>query len=400
MLSKPRIVVVGAGLTGAAAALGVAQAGIDVTVIEPTPPELNHGRLGVEIRHVALNPASQALLGELGAWPHSQVAAYRDMQVWEQWGTARVEFTAAEVGRDELGWLVEMNVLQVALYQSLLAHPKIQLVPERLQSIELLADTEKTHLRVQCDAGAAIESNLVIAADGGRSLVRQVLELPVVERPTDQVALATVVRTQQPHGQVARQRFLEEGPLALLPSADPHVSSVVWSQSKASGEVRQSLTESAFLEEMTFMSEGCLGDVLESDTRVLFPLKQQHFKLPPQSPGIVFVGDSMRVVHPLAGLGVNLGFEDVRALLENLHRGYAWQNPQAWLRYARQRHSRSVSVISLLEGFNRLYTLQNPGLGWLRNMGVKTFSTIPGLKQQVMREAMGTGAFKPATHVR
>lgn len=379
------IIVAGAGLVGATAALALAARGHRVTVIEPYPPKVSQGRLGVDIRNVALNPASRALLEEVGAWCDDSAAAYTDMHVWEQWGSASVQFHAADLGLDALGWLVENSPLQCRLFDALSAHPRIEVVEAALDAVHAgpaITSDGESDLR-GCD--------LLIAADGGRSAVRAALDIAVVQPPQTQVALATVVRTERAHGGVARQRFLDDGPLALLPACDAHVCSIVWSQSPEAGVQRRNCSEAAFCAALTRASEACLGEVLAADERVVFPLQQQHFKSAPDVANVIFVGDAMRVVHPLAGLGVNLGFEDVRAVLDLVERG--WPDAAGWRRLQQRRHSRSVAMLRLLDGFNRLYTAARPDVGWLRNVGVRTFDKLPGLKNQVMREAMGMGAF-------
>ncbi len=101
------VVVVGAGLVGAAAALGIARSGRTVMLFERDRPVTQSGRFGMDIRNVAVSPASQKLLVDLGVWDGLQAAAFSGMQVWEEQGTQSIEFTAATVARSELGWIVE-----------------------------------------------------------------------------------------------------------------------------------------------------------------------------------------------------------------------------------------------------------------------------------------------------
>ena len=222
-MSSSRIVVVGGGLVGCAAALGLARQGFAVTLIEPRPPVARAGRLGVDIRNVALNPQSRELLESLGVWSADHAAPYTRMEVWEQWGTGHQDFAATDAGVDYLGWLVEMSPLHLALWAAVDAAPAIEVMAASIRDVSVAAGS----VRVSTERGS-VDACLLLAADGGNSPVRRALEVPVAEQALDQVALATVVRTAQPHGAIARQRFLVEGPLALLPLQDGR-SSVVWS---------------------------------------------------------------------------------------------------------------------------------------------------------------------------
>ena len=118
------VVVVGGGLIGALAALGVARAGRQVTVLERREPERQRGRLGVDIRNVAVSPASRELFESVGVWASLEPAGYQRMEVWEERGTSGMHFDAAEVGRAELGWIVESSMVVRALWDLLQRHHK------------------------------------------------------------------------------------------------------------------------------------------------------------------------------------------------------------------------------------------------------------------------------------
>ena len=121
------VVVVGAGLVGAVAALGLARRGYSVVVAEQRKPEIQRGRLGMDIRNIALSPASRALLDRLDVWRCvSRVAPYQRMHVWEERGTKGMDFRATSVGRVELGWILEQSLLVTLLWQRLEEEPCIE----------------------------------------------------------------------------------------------------------------------------------------------------------------------------------------------------------------------------------------------------------------------------------
>ena len=206
------------------------------------------------------------------------------------------------------------------------------------------------------------------------------------------MALATVLETERPHAGVAYQRFLQEGPLALLPAPTiegKHRVSVVWSQTRASAERLAALADEDFDQEITARSEACLGQVLAHDQRIIFPLTQQAMTQAAINERVVFIGDAVRIVHPLAGLGVNLGFEDLQALLELTRGGLGLGTERQRRRYNRSCYARARQMIALLGAINRFYRRTDPATSWIRNIGVGLFQGIGPLRQQVMREAMG-----------
>ena len=379
-------VVIGGGLVGASAALALANQGYSVTLIERQAPQISRGSLGVDIRNVALNLASIEFLTSLGVWDERMATPYQRMRVWEQWGTGALDLSAAEVGQERMGALLEMSVVLDALWQALERSP----VALALGNLTALSVTDDG-VDLQC-GDTTLRADFLVAADGGQSAVRKILGEDVEQFAVDQVALATVLETERPHAGVAYQRFLQEGPLALLPAPTiegKHRVSVVWSQTRASAERLAALADEDFDQEITARSEACLGQVLAHDQRIIFPLTQQAMTQAAINERVVFIGDAVRIVHPLAGLGVNLGFEDLQALLELTRGGLGLGTERQRRRYNRSCYARARQMIALLGAINRFYRRTDPATSWIRNIGVGLFQGIGPLRQQVMREAMG-----------
>jgi 2-polyprenylphenol 6-hydroxylase len=385
------IAIVGAGLVGTTAALALARQGRSVLLIERQRPEVRRGRLGADARTVALNPASRALLEAVEVWPALRVCPYQAMMVWEDTGTAQLAFDAQEAGVPALGWITEVSPAAVALWQACVDEPGVTLIEGTLQTLTEVPQG----WQLQVDGTEAL-ATLVLAADGAASAVRTLLGLDAEVFDTGQQALATVVQTERPHGHCARQRFLCDGPLALLPLPDQderHQVSIVWSQSEALAQARQSMSDAAFCAELTQASEACLGQILAVDQRFVFPLRQQLAADFAPRPGIVLLGDAAHVLHPLAGQGVNLGFEDVTALLELLQGvpTAAMAEPALWRGWARRRRLRSRLLLGAMDAFRVGYAQRTPALQWLRNAGVRSLSQLPAIKRSLIREALGLG---------
>lgn len=397
-IKKPHIAVVGAGPVGAAAALLLVKQGFRITLIDRQEPQSGPAGFGMDIRNIALSPSSAALLESIDAWPQDFAARYETMHIWEQWGTNNLTFNAADINESALGWIVQVAPLLSRLWELLRskqdAAQGLEVVIGQVANISTPNSlTEKVEIALQSrGAEKTVPVDLVIAADGAESAVRKSLNTPATNIPTGQMALTTVVRSEFTHQNTAWQRFLVDGPLAFLPANDPSLCSVVWSQSAAQCARRLALTDDAFCRELERAFENRLGTILAAAPRQGFPLRQQLAATAMPHSKIVFIGDALRVVHPLAGLGVNLGFEDVRLLLKMISNTPAFLagNSNAGLnRFARQRHLRSEAMLRALDALKRLYALDQPMSSWIRNTGIGIFNSQPWLKRQIMREAMG-----------
>ena len=383
------VLVVGGGLVGASAALGAAALGWRVALVERQRPQPAVGKFGMDVRTVALSPATQTLLRELGVWPELAAAPYRSMRVWEERGAAEVCFDARDTGRDELGWIVEAGAVAKALWQRLDGQAGI----ERFVG-DPVADLSPGDDAVQVALpSGTLRARLLVAADGARSAVRDKLRVGIRELPTRQVAMATIARTAKPHRDTAWQRFLLDGPLALLPGNEAHTVSVVWSQPADAAERRAQYDDASFCDALTQASESRLGEVLEVDRRLSFPVAQLVARTLNPHPRVLLIGDAARAVHPLAGLGVNLGFEDVASLQERL-RQVPERDPGAvglWRTFARRRRARGIALVGFLAGLRAFYGTGQPVAHWLRNVGVRLVNRTQPLKRQLIVEAMGIG---------
>lgn len=418
--------VVGGGPVGAVMALGLAAQGHRVALIERDAPlpesalvtsEATNA-LGVDPRTVALSVSSQTLLEEQGAWPERRIGAFEHMEVWEDRGTSVLRFGAADIAsnagaQDVLGHIAEVGPWRAQLWQ-MLAASDVELFTG-VSVTAVTADTQgsrvntsgyrltfadpgqETGLEQDMEPGrsaGSINARTLIAADGANSIVRRALRVPMTLADTGQSALAFAARTSAPHEHTAFQRFLQDGPLALLPMADEHLVSIVWSARNARADELAGLSLAALQGELERASERRLGAIEQVIAPVRFPLRQgviSHFC---PAPNLVFIGDAARVVHPLAGQGVNLGFEDVRALLlctEPAVCVNAVPTASRLQRFARLRRARSRLAVNAMSALSQAYAGQSPGMLWARNTATRALASWPLLRRQLVLEAMGLG---------
>ena len=381
------IVVVGGGLVGAAAALGLRQHGYSVGLLERSEPKEFKGRFGFDPRMLALAPKWKSFIESLGdaTWNHQ--GEFKHLVAWEELGTAEVSFSAEEAQMEYLAFMASMSDLQSRLWRQVLASDIHVRLGEEIDDINVGVD------QVSLRGATHIEAHLIIGADGASSRVRDLLQLDRQVRPTGQSAIVTVAEVTEHHADTAYQRFLQDGPLALLPLAardTRHFVSIVWSQSTREAERRTALDEQSFCEELSSASERRLGNVLRCDDRYKLPLEQQVTKSFAPGSRTLLLGDSARVIHPLAGQGANLGLEDVEAMLGVL--GSHPEDPGSddlWRHFSQTRLVRSKAMVTAMEFFRRVYATEDPTFGWLRNLGVRFVDQSDLVKRMLLREALG-----------
>lgn len=395
------IVIVGGGLAGLAMAAGLADLPLRVALVEAGPvsaewPESGEGVDSYDPRVSAITLASQQLLSDVRAWEAiagARICHYTDMQVWDAEGTGEVHFQADEVNADNLGHIVENRLVLAALADQVHNTTNIRLYDNAAVAGMSYAGAQAT---LTLENGDRLEADLLVAADGANSRVRQWADFATREWSYKQKALVTTVKMSASHAYTAWQRFLPTGPLAFLPlgatDAPDRYCSIVWSADTAYAEQLLSLDDEAFKKALGQAFEGRLGEVEAASRRFSFPLQQRH-AVDYVKPGIALVGDAAHSIHPLAGQGINLGFKDVAALQEEIRRALARDEALGSLavlqRYQRRRKGDNLAAMAAMDGFKRLFGETALPVRWLRNTGMKLVNQTAPLKRQLIRKAMG-----------
>lgn len=399
------ITIVGAGLVGALLGLSLARRlpAVSIQVLEASPAATQFQPDQVDPRVVALTENSVTLLQSVGVWERlnaARVSPYTHMDVWDGEGTGRIHFDAALVDRAQLGFIVENSLLVSELQQALSYQPNVQLRfgqrVSQLQLPECGVDDLFGSVQLHLANGERCRTQLMIAADGARSSIRDLAAIDVREWDYGQQGIVTTITTERPHNQVARQRFMATGPLALLPlttGAEPgHQCSIVWSADTDKARELMALDDVQFCAALTRASEACLGEITAVDPRFSFPLWQRH-ALHYCRPGLALVGDAAHAIHPLAGQGVNIGLKDVGALVAEIERALARGLPLGCMatlrRYQRARKADNLLTMAGMEGFKHLFGADSHWLRWLRNEGLRQVDKQPLLKRLLINQAMG-----------
>ena len=382
MVQNPDICIRGAGVVGSTLALLLARDRLRVGLLpqagapSPQPPSGDTS----DVRAYALNAASRDLLMSLRAWPEPEFATpVAAMEIHgDSSGVLRFSAEAQKVAA--LAWIVDLPALQARLADALRFQPLV----------EMLATERPAALTAVCE--------------GRASATRQAFGVSFETTPYPQRAIAARLRCEKPHGGVARQWFLPDGVVALLPlggSAGDTVA-MVWSAETARAADLLALDGEAFVAEALAATGGAVGALSLISPRADWPLQFARANrwcgpMPgdhPRTASWVLAGDAAHNVHPLAGQGLNLGLADVAELAQVLHGREYWRSPgdlRLLRRYERARKAGLWPMGMATDGLQQLFSM--PGTPWqtLRNWGLNGFDAAGPLKSWLARQAMGRG---------
>ena len=396
------LAIIGGGMVGLALACALADSDLNVAIIEGRTPNLTPNDQH-DIRVSALSQASKNLLTRLDVW--SSIAAgrcqpYQAMDVWDSDSFGKISFDAAELRSDSLGTIVENSAIQAALWQRAQQISNITIFdPYHCKSIAF-GDKEAWLTLQSTDPDnqeqPSLTAKLVVGADGANSWLRNKADIPLTSWDYGHHALVATIETDLNHEQTARQVFLPEGPLAFLPLAGNHgeknLSSIVWSLSPELAQELSQCDEIEFNRRLTTAFDNRLGYCQLKSARGVFPLKMRYARSFAKQ-RIALIGDAAHTIHPLAGLGVNLGFLDAAALAQTVlanHQQGKDLGELANLRsYERWRKADAMQMIATMEGLKRLFAGNNPVKKLARDIGLVAVDNIGPIKQVFIRHAMG-----------
>lgn len=386
------VIVVGAGIVGLACALAFAKQGFNLAIIDVRAPPNEFPQDGTpyDAKVVAITRASENFFTYLGVWQDikaSRHSPYQHMRVWDSVMDGVIDFSAVDFFEDNLGYVIEQKVIMAALLKKLQTLDKVNYYWG--ESVAQFLYQQRPSITLT--NGASLNAKLIIGADGAKSTLRNLCQIDSAYIDYQQAAIVATIRSEKSHAKTAYQRFTQEGPLALLPLRDENLCSIVWTTSAQKAQVYKLMDKLDFARELTRECNGVLGQMTLESEPVVFPLSSHHAKSYVKE-GCVLVGDAAHTLHPLAGLGVNLGLLDVATLVEMLiaKPDTVLENRALLKQYERQRKMHNQVMIWAMSAFKQGFGLENNLITYLRNLGLRWVDKQPSLKQFFAKMALGT----------
>lgn len=397
MESNPQetdVVIVGGGLNGPLLALALAQGGVRSIVLDAGP----RARLedpDFDGRAYALAVGARRMLAALGLWHELERQAQPILEIKISDGRAGegaspfwLHFDHAEIEEGPMGHFLEDRYLRRALLEAVDASPLVTMLwgaPVVEQAL-LAAGIE-----VRLADGRQVRGRLLVGCDGRESGTAKRAGIGRIGWDYGQSGLVAAIAHERPHGGIAHQFFMPEGPLAILPLPGNR-SSIVWTERTDRAEVIRKLDDEGFLSVLRPRFGDFLGDIRLAGQRYSYPLSlslaEDFF-----AERVALAGDAAHGIHPVAGQGLNLGLRDVAALAEILvdaHRlGRDLGAQDVLAEYARWRRFDSTLLTLATDGVNRIFSNDNPLLRAGRSLGLGLVARMPPLRRGFIREAAG-----------
>lgn len=395
------VIIAGAGMAGATFGLAAAQGGLKVVMIDPQPFSAQLAP-SFDGRSTAVAYATFRMLDALGVGVGLREHACRMDHILVTDGRrpsasakpmspAYLRFDAEEIGDanggEPLGYMVENRHIRSALAQAVTKAGIEVRAPSSVADVV----TDGAGASVTLADGAVLRAPLVVGAEGRGSVVRKAAKIDTLGWTYGQSGVVATVRLGRPHGGVAHEYFLPNGPFAILPLTDQRAS-LVWTETTRAAEALKVCSDEAFQSHLDRRFGEFLDGATPEGPRFVYPLSLSLAeRLTAQRTALI--GDAAHGVHPVAGQGLNMGLKDAAALaevlIEAVRLGEDIGSTNVLDRYARWRRFDNAALAAGFDGFVRLFSNDHAPVRLARDLGMAAVNRIGPLRRAFMREAGG-----------
>lgn len=386
-------VIVGGGIVGLTLAALLAKNNFSVAIVESKSFQAEDTHLTARVS--AIHTTAIKLFHYLDCWKLRDKKActpLQEMRIWDYTRNAELHFDSRDTDKSNMGFIIENR----AIIAMLLAFLKMQdnvdfYLPHSPKTLHR-ADKK---IQLTLDNHTLLETDLLIGADGAHSWVRNQMSVHMQTRSYHHKSIIAVIESQLPHDYCAYQKFLTTGPAALLPLSNTHHTALVWSADNTMSDALMQKSEAEFSHALTEALDFKLGKLSLKSERAQFSLTMRHADNYAEN-NIALVGDAAHTIHPLAGLGVNLGLMDAACLTQVLIDANNNADLRALRRYTRWRKAENTPIIAAMRGLKECFEINTPAFTLLRSAGINAIDRCALIKNALMEVAMGDSKELPA----
>lgn len=375
------IVIVGGGLSGLVTAKYLSKLGISYLLLdkyEITKLADN------DLRTTAVNYMVAQNLQYLGIWDSIEESAspIKNILIKNNINESELYFAHDVLEISPMGYILPNSLLKNSLIDSL---DKTQLLDK--QEVTDIKTTTND-ITITTDKNLTIKAKLVIISDGKFSKLKDFFNIESVGYDYQQTSHIFNTHHVKPHNNLALEQFLSKGPVAFLPLKDQHQSSIVYTKTTDFDVSDINKIE----QELNIIGSDTYGEVKIISEIKSFPLSIHHCHNYYRN-RLVFIGDSLHTMHPIAGQGFNLTMRDIEQIT---HLVFKYKNlgmdigSKILLKsFEKSRKTDNLLMLGSTHGLVKLFSNDNSFINSARNLGLKLFGKSYHSKKSAIAYAMG-----------
>jgi len=390
------IVIIGGSFSGMTCALALAQIATDLKIAIIEKQQILNSKRESDGRAYAISSQSLNFFKEIAIFDELEKIAGKisDIKITDYKSPFILDFIGSEVNNKnpQLGLIIENHFIFEALKTKIKNSKNIFFFESNFyESIDFDQSPEKL-VKITLKNNQQISTKILLACDGRFSQLRTIYKIPTLQKNYHQTAIVFKIKHQFDHKNIAYEKFLPNGPLAILPLKDQHQSSIVWIGKEEDMKIVNQLDEKNFLQQLNKKMENCLGEIEITSEKFCYPLNLieaeqfYHNKM-------LLVGDSACAIHPIAGQGFNLTVSNIMILQKliknNLCSGVDIFNDNLIINYNKQAKSNAKKMIIATDVLNSIFETRNFSIGLARKIGLGIVNHFPKLKNFFIKNAGG-----------
>ncbi len=384
------LVIVGGGIIGLTLASALKDSGLSVLLVEAKA----ESAAVLKGQAYAVHMLSALIYQGIGVWDKilPRIEIYRRVRLSDADYRGIVEFTTADTGTEDLGYVAEHQALLYPLQEFVRNCPNITyLCPAEVIGTEYQKDAVTVKIKIAGQPVQTFKSKLLVAADGSRSRIREAAGIKTRGWKYWQSCIVTFVKPEKFHNHTAYEKFWPSGPFAILPLPGNRCR-IVWTAPHKEAEALCALDDEQFLKELSRRFGDRMGKLELLGDRFIFQvqlMQSDRYVLH----RLALVGDAAHNCHPVGGQGLNLGIRDVAALAQVIRQANQAGEDigclQVLKRYERWRQRENLIVLGLTDFLDRVFSNNFLPVVLLRRFGLWVVQRVPLLKVYILKLMIG-----------
>ena len=389
------VVVAGGGIAGLAFALALRRGAGGARVAVADPSFAVSGTAPRSLRAVAVAAGSRRFLDSLGVWEAvaEEAQPMVDMVITDGRDDDAprpvfLEFDGEAAPDEPFAFMVFQDRLRAAALLDAAGAAGVEVLKGRIDGFR-----RQGPVLVLSSGEASLAARLLVAADGGRSRLREAAGSErsggiTTRRPSWRPYRIRCLTTAVPRSISCPEARWPVLPLRAEDGSERRFS-LVWTTEPGEARRLVALPRAAFLEALESRIGHGYGSLTLDDEPRAYPASP-HASTTARRSAFRAARRCRRTIHPLAGQGLNLGLRDAAALSESvaeaLNLGLDPATPDILDAYERARRFDAVLMAGATDGLNRLFSNDRLPARLLRDFGMGLVDRWPALKRLFVRD--------------
>ncbi len=350
------LIIVGGGIIGLTLAAALNDSGLRILLIEARAQSASVAKG----QAYAIHMLSALIYQGIGIWDKilPQIETYNRVRLSDADYSGVVEFNTSDIGSQDLGYVAEHQALLYPLQELVKDSASITyLCPAEVISTEYLDNVATVEVKVAGEI-CKIRSHLVVAADGGKSRIREAAGIKTKGWKYWQSCIVAFVKPEKSHNNTAYEKFQSSGPFAVLPLPGNRCR-IVWTAPHEEAKKLCALDEKQFLKELQQRFGNQMGKLELLGERFIFQvqlMQSNRYALH----RLALIGDAAHKCHPVGGQGLNLGIRDAAALAQVIkeahHSGKDIGSIKVLQKYERWRKPENLAILGFTDLLDRVFS--------------------------------------------